>query len=367
MGTYMEQPIFTTRAHVFQIDPVTKKNWLPSSKQAVTVSFFYDSTRSSYRIISVDGSKAIINSTITLQMQFTKTSQKFGQWADNRANTVYGLGFAAEAELNKFIEQFESIKENMKATAADKKEGDPVTTNGTAPKTIISSPEPIPVIKHARESSGDKTTVGAVPLSTSNDAHVRYENDRLKIALAQSSNNAKKWELELQTLKNNNARLTTALQESTSNVEEWKKQLSAYKEENSKIKAKLQDATFEAQGAAPSSIPGGQDGRVKELEEKIQSLTLANKDRTKEVDELTKRLNQVTETEEEDKKLRQGLQESQEKQAALQKRVEELEEGLFKEQKGRKKDSHQAQELHLQLGNLVQQLAGLHQDMAQIL
>ena len=52
-----EQPIFTTRAHVFQIDPVTKKNWLPSSKQAVTISFFYDSTRSSYRIISVDGSK----------------------------------------------------------------------------------------------------------------------------------------------------------------------------------------------------------------------------------------------------------------------------------------------------------------------
>ena len=36
-----------------------------------------------------------------------------------------------------------------------------------------------------QESSGDKTTVGAVPLSTSNDAHVRYENDRLKIALAQ--------------------------------------------------------------------------------------------------------------------------------------------------------------------------------------
>ncbi|KAG7249704.1 hypothetical protein CRUP_004244, partial [Coryphaenoides rupestris] len=52
-----EQPIFTTRAHVFQIDPTTKKNWVPASKQAVTVSYFYDSTRNSYRIISVDGSK----------------------------------------------------------------------------------------------------------------------------------------------------------------------------------------------------------------------------------------------------------------------------------------------------------------------
>lgn len=34
-------------------------------------------------------------------MTFTKTSQKFGQWSDVRANTVYGLGFATEAELNK--------------------------------------------------------------------------------------------------------------------------------------------------------------------------------------------------------------------------------------------------------------------------
>jgi hypothetical protein len=34
-------------------------------------------------------------------MTFTKTSQKFGQWSDVRANTVYGLGFSSEAELNK--------------------------------------------------------------------------------------------------------------------------------------------------------------------------------------------------------------------------------------------------------------------------
>lgn len=32
-------------------------------------------------------------------MTFTKTSQKFGQWADSRANTVYGLGFASEQHL----------------------------------------------------------------------------------------------------------------------------------------------------------------------------------------------------------------------------------------------------------------------------
>ena len=37
-------------------------------------------------------------------MTFTKTSQKFGQWSDVRANTVYGLGFSSEAELGKVCE-----------------------------------------------------------------------------------------------------------------------------------------------------------------------------------------------------------------------------------------------------------------------
>ena len=54
-----------------------------------------------------------------------------------------------------------------------------------------------------------------------------------------SSANAKKWETELQTLKNNNARLTAALQESTTNVEEWKKQLNAYREESLKLRKKV--------------------------------------------------------------------------------------------------------------------------------
>lgn len=54
-----------------------------------------------------------------------------------------------------------------------------------------------------------------------------------------SSANAKKWEVELQTLKSNNARLTGALQESTANVEEWKRQLQALKEENTKMKSRV--------------------------------------------------------------------------------------------------------------------------------
>ena len=45
--------------------------------------------------------QAIINSTLVPNMTFTKTSQKFGQWSDARANTVYGLVFSSEVDLNK--------------------------------------------------------------------------------------------------------------------------------------------------------------------------------------------------------------------------------------------------------------------------
>ena len=66
--------------------------------------------------------------------------------------------------------------------------------------------------------------------------------------------NAKKWEVELSTLKSNNSRLTAALQESTANVEEWKKQLQAYKEENQRLKQR----TLEAEAARGSLTAAGE-------------------------------------------------------------------------------------------------------------
>lgn len=47
--------------------------------------------------------QVIINSTITPNMTFTKTSQKFGQWADSRASAVFGLGFSSELQLTKVL------------------------------------------------------------------------------------------------------------------------------------------------------------------------------------------------------------------------------------------------------------------------
>lgn len=57
--------------------------------------------------------------------------------------------------------------------------------------------------------------------------------------LSDSNTNAKKWETELQTLRENNAKLVDALQESSANVESWKKQLNACKEESDTLRKQV--------------------------------------------------------------------------------------------------------------------------------
>ncbi|CAL8094275.1 unnamed protein product [Orchesella dallaii] len=306
-----ESPIFTCKAHVFHIDPVTKKSWISASTGAVPVSFFYDSSRGLYRIISVEGTKAVINSTVTPSMSFTKTSQKFGQWSDVRANTVYGLGFLSEQELNQFIEQFQEVKEATRSSMKSSGQGGAPVANGSSGRDVAASAANIPppammtgtspyttrnqisaagvggggeegdhvLITNSNETNANTLLKGVSvahqrsqslsgvppPGTTGNtespkhgatagkpdlvgqspETQLKYENERLRLALAQSSANAKKWEVELSTLKSNNARLTAALQESTANVEEWKKQLQAYKEENQRLKQR----TLEAEAA----------------------------------------------------------------------------------------------------------------------
>ena len=56
-----------------------------------------------------------------------------------------------------------------------------------------------------------------------------------------SSTNVRKWESELQTMKNNNTRLQAALEESKQHLSQWKTQLQKYKEENDALKKKVRD------------------------------------------------------------------------------------------------------------------------------
>ena len=43
-------------------------------------------------------------------MSFTKTSQKFCQWVDSKANHVYGLGFTSETDLTRVNYSLEFIR-----------------------------------------------------------------------------------------------------------------------------------------------------------------------------------------------------------------------------------------------------------------
>ncbi|KAK0087348.1 hypothetical protein PV325_001233 [Microctonus aethiopoides] len=355
--TMGEQPIFTCKAHVFHIDPKTKRSWVSASSAAVSVSFFYDSTRSLYRIISVEGSKAVINSTITPNMTFTKTSQKFGQWSDVRANTVYGLGFSSEAELGKFIEKFHEVKEATKIAGAKLQSNSssvtpstsanvsPITQRSCMPSSeqdlidppnssminsnmsasnnpnpnanmisaqnsvssVSSSPLPgtcqskadeeLRNAIHARSQTiamsqqntespqhqGKTGQLNSNQSGQSTEIQLKYENDRLKLALAQSSANAKKWEVELSMLKTNNIRLTSALQESTANVDEWKRQLQMYKEENARIKAKYSDLESgkisEGNSEALKLRVEALENELRTRNDELKALTMATKNK----------------------------------------------------------------------------------------
>lgn len=236
-----EVQVLKITAHVFQIDPATRRSWVPiGDGSPIPIAFQHDTSSNTYHIVATDNGEAVVDSQLTPNMNFNKTSQKFGQWTDQRAGTVYGVGFQSEQNLAEFTESFE------------------VGTN----------PPPLAPRKPEPTSTAPPQAAPPVPdSSASNDTltQLKYENERLKIALGTSSTNAKRWEQELQTLKNNNARLKTALQESAANVEEWKTQLTAWKEESTRMKNRVRELeALLAQGGAS----GGAE--VQELQAKLK-------------------------------------------------------------------------------------------------
>lgn len=344
----MGEPIFSTKAHVFQIDPDTKKKWVPASTQAVSVAFYHDSNRQIYRIISIEGSKILINSTIIPSMTFTKTSQKFGQWSDVRANTVYGLGFSNEQELAKFIETFSEMKEAASQTTLEDKE-----INGLSDSLNISArltPRDSGLLT-AKPSTQDDPERKVTPSSSPNLSisgsqsieQLRYENDRLMVALTQSRANAKKWEVELQTLRNNNLRLNAALMESTTNVEQWKQQLTNLKEENAMLKKKLIDT---------EQTSGSSDVLQSQLSEAKLTLQMAERlvdDRNKELKAYQSRIEDLSRVEIQKQILEKKVQTAEEENVRMKKDIIDLNLELEKVKSG----GHSNRELH----GLQQQLS----------
>ncbi|XP_027881819.1 homer protein homolog 1 isoform X2 [Xiphophorus couchianus] len=312
-----EQPIFSTRAHVFQIDPSTKKNWVPTSKHAVTVSYFFDSTRNVYRIISLDGSKAIINSTITPNMTFTKTSQKFGQWADSRANTVYGLGFSSESHLSKFAEKFAEFKEAArlaKEKSQEKTELSSTPSQESAPGDLQSplTPESI------NGTDEDRVTPNTPKCS---EARAELAQNALPFSHGSSSIN-KHWEAELAALKGNNAKLTAALLESTANVKQWKQQLAAYQEEAERLHKRVTEL----------ECVSGQTTVIKsqktELNRTIEELEAALRAKEEELERLKVEVESANEFKFQKDALTQRLKETESRNQTLEAQLCDLEQRL---------------------------------------
>ncbi|XP_074424878.1 homer protein homolog 1-like isoform X2 [Larus michahellis] len=299
--SFREQPIFSTRAHVFQIDPNTKKNWVPTSKHAVTVSYFYDSTRNVYRIISLDGSKAIINSTITPNMTFTKTSQKFGQWADSRANTVYGLGFSSEHHLSKFAEKFQEFKEAARLAKEKSQEK----------MELTSTPSQVSVRWNKRKKRSKQVPLRSAPPI---------------VPLQNSSTISKHWEAELATLKGNNAKLTAALLESTANVKQWKQQLAAYQEEAERLHKRVTELE------CVSSQANAVHTHKTELNQTIQELESMLKKKEEEIERLKQEIDSSKELQAQRDSLTQKLQEVEIRNKDLEDHLSDLEQRLEKSQ-----------------------------------
>ncbi|XP_055729966.1 homer protein homolog 1-like isoform X2 [Salvelinus fontinalis] len=311
-----EQPIFSTRAHVFQIDPTTKKNWVPTSKHAVTVSYFYDSTRNVYRIISLDGSKAIINSTITPNMTFTKTSQKFGQWADSRANTVYGLGFSSENHLLKFAEKFAEFKEA--ARLAKEKSQEKMELTSTPSQESATGDLQSPLTPESINGTDDER--GTTPEMPQHPPEPRPEPSQNQLPFSHSSSSINKhWEAELAALKGNNAKLTAALLESTANVKQWKQQLAAYQEEAERLHTRVTEL----------ECVSGQTPVIKsqktELNQTIEELESALKAKEEELERLKEEVESANEFQIQKESLTQKLQETEERNQTLEAQLGELE------------------------------------------
>uniref|UniRef100_A0A671VGY8 Homer scaffold protein 1 n=1 Tax=Sparus aurata TaxID=8175 RepID=A0A671VGY8_SPAAU len=345
-----------TRAHVFQIDPSTKKNWVPTSKHAVTVSYFYDSTRNVYRIISLDGSKAIINSTITPNMTFTKTSQKFGQWADSRANTVYGLGFSSEGHLAKFAEKFAEFKEAArlaKEKSQEKMELTSTPSQESAPGDLLS-----PLTSESINGTDDERVTPDTP----QHMEARAESSQNALPFSHSSSSINKhWEAELAALKGNNAKLTAALLESTANVKQWKQQLAAYQDEAERLHKRVTEL----------ECVSGQTTVIKsqktELNRTIEDLEVALKAKEEELERLKAEVESANEFQSQRDSLSLKLQNSESRNRTLEAHLGELEQRLESSQQEREAFRKSLRSLLELLDGKIFELTELRDTLAKLL
>ena len=150
---------------------------------------------------------------------------QFGQWTDAYAGTTYGIGVASEDVLAKFQTGFESGILARPTPSPKQRAGSVTSGGGPSPASagggdsggasaassdvLVSAalqalhctlgsdhfccPHPVPFPRSLRSA-----TASLMRLLPRPQAQLKYENERLKIALGTSATNAKRWEQELQ-------------------------------------------------------------------------------------------------------------------------------------------------------------------------
>uniref|UniRef100_A0A672M7V7 Homer protein homolog 1-like n=1 Tax=Sinocyclocheilus grahami TaxID=75366 RepID=A0A672M7V7_SINGR len=293
MGEFREQPIYSTRAHVFQIDPSTKKNWMPTSKHAVTVSYFYDSTRNVYRIISLDGSKVmwcfIFIHVYTLKKKF---AEKFAEYKE-----------AARMAKEKSLEKMELASSPSQESPADIHS--PLTPPVTADLCRING-------------TGDDVTLSDV----SPNSMLQSELSPTTPTLAHSPTTNKHWEAELAALKSNNAKLTAALLESTANVKQWKQQLAAYQEEAERLHKRVSE--LESQSSQTNVIKS----QKTELNQTIEELECTLKAKEEEMVRLKEQVENAKQLQTQKDELTKTLEDTDLRNKELEEQLADLEQRL---------------------------------------
>ncbi|XP_076742844.1 homer protein homolog 1 isoform X2 [Maylandia zebra] len=279
--------------------------------------------------------QAIINSTITPNMTFTKTSQKFGQWADSRANTVYGLGFSSESHLVKFAEKFAEFKEAARLAKEKSQEKMELTSTpsqgGTVKRNVLSVNKP--VIKKESAPGDLQSPLTSESINGTDNDRVTPDTPQHPEARAEPSQNAlpfshssssinKHWEAELAALKGNNAKLTAALLESTANVKQWKQQLAAYQEEAERLHKRVTELE------CVSGQTTGIKSQKTELNRTIEELELALKAKEEELERLKAEVESANEFRSQRDSLTQRLQETEVRNQTLEAQLTDLEQRL---------------------------------------
>jgi len=127
-----EKAVFYARAVVYYFDPKTK-GWTPTAvgQNFCRVDMYENTGTNAFRVIGrglQDTTKVVINSNVTKDTQYTRASETFHQWSDNRY--IYGLNFVTKEEAEGFGTGFET-------TVTKLKEGSPSST----PQPQVTPPE----------------------------------------------------------------------------------------------------------------------------------------------------------------------------------------------------------------------------------